>query len=156
MLLELVFQAGGGGGFGSGGGSGSGGGEGGDGLGALLHMLIRLAIEHPPIGVPLLVAVLAVLYTGTRKGWWKHQERTIRRGQAARVSHASAVSADALRQSDPAFDEARFLARVRTAFDKAQKSWCAQELEPLRPFVSDGVFERFSLQVEEQKQDGWR
>ncbi len=45
---------------------------------------------------------------------------------------------------------------MRAAFHKAQESWCAQNLEPLRPFVSDGVFERFSLQIEEQREDGWR
>jgi hypothetical protein len=66
------------------------------------------------------------------------------------------VAADALRAADPGFDEARFLARVERAFHTAQASWCAQDLEPLRPFVSDGVFERFSLQIEEQQEDGWR
>ena len=39
---------------------------------------------------------------------------------------------------------------------RQRESWCNQQLEPLRPFVSDGVFERFSLQIEEQKEDGWR
>jgi uncharacterized tellurite resistance protein B-like protein len=66
------------------------------------------------------------------------------------------VSADVLRQTDPDFQERRFLERVETAFRKAQSSWCEQNLEPLRPFVSDGVFERFALQIEEQKEDGWR
>ncbi len=62
----------------------------------------------------------------------------------------------ALRARDPGFDEARFLARVGRAFARAQESWCAQALEPLWPFVSDGVLERFTLQIEEQRAEGWR
>jgi len=155
-LLALAFlQAGGGGSFGGGGGGGGDGGDG-DGLLWVLYWLIRLAIEVPLIGVPLLVFALVIAVVGSRKGWWKHQERTIRRAQPQRLSHRSAQQAQTLRGLDAAFDEARFLARVRAAFEKAQSSWCRQELEPLRAFVSDGVFERFTLQIEEQKLDGWR
>jgi uncharacterized tellurite resistance protein B-like protein len=35
-------------------------------------------------------------------------------------------------------------------------AWCAQKLESLRPFVSDAVLERFTLQIAEQREDGWR
>ncbi len=154
-VLDLLdVQAGGGGSFGSGP-SGGGGGDG-DGIGFLVYLLIRLAIEYPPIGVPLLIAVVVVGAIGSRRGWWKHQERTIRRGAKKRARSASVSAAKTLQAGDPAFDEGRFLERVKHAFLKAQRSWCDQDLEPLRPFVSDGVFERFSLQIEEQKEDGWR
>lgn len=159
-LAQLAaLQAGGGGSFGGGGGDGGGfggGGDGGDGLFWIVYMLIRLAIEVPIVGVPLLIVVAVVAFIGSRKGWWKHQERSIRRLAPQRARHASKVSAGVLHGRDPDFDEARFLARVRVAFEKAQAAWCAQDLEPLRPFVSDGVFERFSLQIEEQREDGWR
>jgi len=154
-----VLQAGGGGSFGGGGGGsggGFGGGGDGDGLFWIVYMLIRLAIEVPLLGIPLLIGVAAVFVMGTRKGWWKHQERIIRRSTPKRIARVSRVMADVLKRSDPSFDETRFLARVRTAFERAQTAWCAQDLEPLRPFVSDGVFERFSLQIEEQREDGWR
>jgi predicted nucleic acid-binding Zn ribbon protein len=39
---------------------------------------------------------------------------------------------------------------------KIQQAWCGQNLAPVRPFVSDGVFERFSLQVDEQRSLGYR
>jgi hypothetical protein len=153
-----ALQAGGGGSFGGGGGGGGGGGSGGDGDGLfwILYWLIRLAFEVPVIGVPLLLMVAILAIVGSRKGWWKHQERTIARARPMRVAHASLGVADQLRTSDPSFDEARFLGRVQQAFQRAQSSWCAQSLEPIRSFVSDGVFERFSLQIEEQQRDGWR
>ncbi len=149
-------QAGGGGRFGGDGGFGGGSGGSDDGIGWLFYMLIRLAIEVPILGVPLLIGVAVVFVLGTRRGWWKHQERTIRHASVARKQRASHAAADVLRAHDPAFDEARFLARVRIAFHKAQAAWCAQDLAPLEPFVSDGVFERFTLQLAEQRQDGWR
>ncbi len=154
-LLEP--QAGGGGSFsGGGGGGGSGGSGGGDGVGWILYVLIRLAFEYPLIGVPLLIVAVFVMFKGSKAGWFKHQERTIRRTSKQRRRRASRSSADVLRQTDPDFDERHFLSRVGVAFGKAQQSWCEQDLEPLRPFVSDGVFERFSLQIEEQREDGWR
>jgi tellurite resistance protein len=122
----------------------------------LVYWLVHLAFEQPLIGIPLLIGAALVVFHGVRRGWWAHEQRTIRRYRPARQQHASAVAADALRGRDPDFDEARFLQRVRSAFDKAQAAWCAQDLEPLRAFVSDGVFERFALQIAEQRDDGWR
>ncbi|MBI5361830.1 MAG: TIM44-like domain-containing protein [Planctomycetes bacterium] len=157
-----VAQAGGGGSFGGGGGGG--GGHGGDSDGGLaleaVFWLIRLAIEVPVVGVPLILVLVIVLVVGTRRGWWKHQERVIRRRapaiEARRAAQRAEVRLTGLRERDPAFDDARFLARAQAAFSRAQSAWCAQDLEPLRPFVSDGVFERFSLQIEEQREQGWR
>ncbi len=152
-----VLQAGGGGSFGGGGGhSGGGGGGDSEGLFWVLYWLVRFAIEVPVLGVPLLIFIVVVFLLGTRKGWWKHQERVIERARPQRQAFVSSVVAGQLKERDPAFDERRFLARVENAFRKAQSSWCAQNLEPIRSFVSDGVYERFSLQIEEQKLDDWR
>ncbi len=152
-----ALQAGGGGSFGGGGGGGSGGGGGdSEGIFWVLYWLIRFAIEVPVLGVPLLIIVVVVFLVATRKGWWKHQERVIERARPQRQALTSSTVATQLKERDPAFDERRFLARVENAFRKAQSSWCAQNLEPIRAFVSDGVYERFSLQIEEQKLDGWR
>lgn len=63
---------------------------------------------------------------------------------------------DALRQADPAFDERAFYARVIAAFVKTQAAWTAQDLNPIRPFISDGIHERFGLEFLEQKDLGFR
>ena len=159
VLLLPDFQAGGGGSFGGGGGGGGGfGGGGGDGEGLfyLLYWLVRFAIEYPAVGVPLLIVVVAVFLYGARAGWWKHEERTIRRARPQRRARVSDNAVAELRRRDPDFDRAKFFSRVAVAFHKAQDSWCAQDLEPIRAFVSDGVFERFSLQIESQIDEGWR
>ena len=61
-----------------------------------------------------------------------------------------------LRIADPNFDEQAFYRRVDVAFNKIQVAWCSQNLSAVRPFISDGVHERFTLQFAEQKAEGWR
>ena len=151
--LELP-QAGGGGGFGGGGGGGGGGGSGDGGL--IIYLLMRLVIEAPLIGIPLLIFVIIMFAKSGQEGKRRFQDRVIRKNRPKRDAGTSRRAAAKLKREDPDFSEQRFLIRARKAFRKAQDSWCAQDLELLRPFVSDGVFERFSLQIEEQKLDGWR
>lgn len=156
LLSAFGPQAGGGGSFGTGGGGGGGDFGGGDGLGEILWLLVRLVFHFPRLGVPLVLVACVVVVLGLRQGWWKHQERVIARAAPRRQALRAAEAVAALRARDPGFDEARFLARVGRAFARAQESWCAQALEPLWPFVSDGVLERFTLQIEEQRAEGWR
>jgi hypothetical protein len=66
------------------------------------------------------------------------------------------AAAQALKNRDAAFDEQRLYARLTDAFEKIQRAWCDQDLSPVRAFISDGVFERFSLQIQEQRDLGWR
>lgn len=157
LATEVAAQAGGGGSFGGGGGSG-GDGDGGDGefLFYLVYLLIRLVIEFPLLGIPLLILVAILAVVGSRSGWFRHQERVIRKGRGARQARIERVSGDELRKRDPGFDPAEFGKRVQQAFMKVQECWCDQDLRPVRCFVSDGIYERFSLQIEDQQRDGWR
>jgi hypothetical protein len=66
LASEALARVGGGQGYGGGGSGGSGGGGGG-GLGALVYLLIRfllwLTIEHPAIGIPVdIIVIAAVIY----------------------------------------------------------------------------------------------
>ena len=42
------------------------------------------------------------------------------------------------------------------AFVQIQKAWSQQDLRPVRHFVSDGIYERFTLQIREQRDMGYR
>ncbi len=156
LLAQDVLAQGGGGGSYSGGRGGGGGGGDGDGLGFLIYFLIRLIIDAPVIGIPLAIVVLIVFVAMAKKGRGMQKAHTIRRGVGVRSRAREVSLVERLRRSDPSFDEEAFLARVRSAFRKLQDAWCAQDLQPIRPFVSDGIHERFSLQIAEQRQDGWR
>lgn len=155
-VAPAFARAGGGGGYSGGGGSFGGGSGGGDGLGTLVYLLLRLCIAYPAIGIPLTLLIIIIAIVGAQQGWWTHQQRTIRRATTARDIQRAAKGVDELKQRDPAFQPRSFLQRVRRAFINSQNAWCKQKLEPIRPFVSDSIHERWSLQLQEQKDLGYR
>ncbi|MDP9173804.1 MAG: TIM44-like domain-containing protein [Planctomycetota bacterium] len=61
-----------------------------------------------------------------------------------------------LLKSDAQFNFPQFSERVKTAFTKIQSAWSMQDLTRVRPFISDSIHERFSIQIEEQKTFGYR
>lgn len=61
-----------------------------------------------------------------------------------------------LKRTDANFDLDAFLDRFKTAFLKIQAAWSAQDLSDVKHFMSDRVFERFSLQLQEQQDLGFR
>jgi hypothetical protein len=134
----------GGGGWGGGGYYGGGGGGGVDGLGLFLFVVIAIIVMAFRI-------------------WQSQQQQQVNRNNMSRPGLSGVPNRfeqlsklQELRQRDRAFDEASFLQRVRLAFVALQDAWCAQELTRVRPFISDGVHERFSLQFNEQKAAGYR
>lgn len=82
--------------------------------------------------------------------------RTIRSGVEAQTGLDLERSLAAIKARDPAFDPDGFRVRVSEAFLKVQQAWSEQDLGPVRPFLTDGVFERFNIQLEMQKADGIR
>jgi uncharacterized tellurite resistance protein B-like protein len=134
--------------------SGSGGG-GGD-IGPLLYWGFQFVVHYPYIGLPLIALAIYLCYKASQQGTDTYRTSVIRRavGQTAELNRAAAI--ERLRAGDAAFDEAGFCARAQQAFLKLQQAWSAQDLAPVRPFVSDGIFERFSLQVAEQRDFNYR
>lgn len=57
-------------------------------------------------------------------------------------------------EMDPAFDEEEFIERAKQAFLNVQNAWSSAKLEPIRPFVTDGVYEKFSVQLQGLKKRG--
>ena len=152
-------RAGGGDDYSSGSGSG---GSSDDGSLGLLWFLIQLAFDYPIVGIPLLVVCVlyVMLHNSTRRGTPLTSERGMTRvissAVQARETGRVGGAVDRIRQRDSAFDEQRFLARARDAFLKIQQAWSRQDMAPARAFVSDGVMERFAIQIEMQKADGLR
>jgi hypothetical protein len=146
---------GGGGGFHGGGGGGGGGGSD---NGLILWLIIQL-ISHPAIGIPVLIiaAILVWAYLRDQQRQWQPGATPPPDGDdiGPAIPNAAAWISD-LRRNDPAFDENVFYSRVRIAFDKIQQAWCAQDLTGVRPFISDAVYERFLLQIAEQRDKGYR
>lgn len=154
----LFARAGGGQSYSGGGGHGGSGGGGGGGAGLiwLILQLIRLIVYYPYIGVPILIVIIVFFIYAGKSGTSTYKASVIRRGGAIADQQEKSSIIASLRENDPAFDEAALLSRVRTAFGKIQDAWCGQNLTTVRPFISDGVYERFSLQFDEQRAEGLR
>jgi predicted lipid-binding transport protein (Tim44 family) len=58
---------------------------------------------------------------------------------------------EAIKEHDPDFSLSNFAKRVSGAFLKIQEAWTGNDMRKARHFISDGIFERFSLQLEMQK-----
>lgn len=148
-------RAGGGGGYGGGGSSSSGGGGGGGG-GEIIEALIWLCIRHPRIGIPLTITLAIMFYFASKEAKTQHAGHVIRRGLSAEEQQVKQLALQRLQSSDPNFNEDDFTNRVSDAFVKIQYAWSEQNLSSVRPFISDGIHERFSLQIDMQKADGIR
>ena len=164
--VDVFARAGGGGGYsgggGGGGGFGGGGGSGGGGGDALILIYYWFAFcrHYPYLGIPATLVGVPVIFFAFYKGAGQangyHQASTIRRGRRMQESAVRVQALATLVSRDADFNETAFLGRVTTAFMQLQQAWCNQNLEPVRPFVSDGIWERFSLQIREQKDAGYR
>lgn len=161
--LDVLARAGGGGGYSGGGGGGGGGGfgggggsGGGSGGGDLIVLLIWLCRDHPFIGIPLVIALIAFFLYGGKRANDGRRGGVIRRGDMALGELQRRQAVDGLRSDDPAFDEQQFYDRVSRAFVQIQDAWSQQDLTSVRAFVSDGIYERFSLQFMEQRDFGYR
>jgi hypothetical protein len=73
------------------------------------------------------------------------------RDQRRRIFGVAEIS-----KRDRPFSEDLFIGRVREAFRKIQAAWSKQRIQDVRAFVSDGIFERFALQIDEQRELGYR
>src|SRR6185312_534163 len=66
------------------------------------------------------------------------------------------VSLDELQARDPNLTEASIVDRVRRMSDILREAWVAGDMRPARPFMSDGSFSRFQVQLELMRGEGVR
>ena len=147
FLADPAFaRAGGGEGFG-----GGGGGNGGSGGGGGLFVLLYFAFRYPIVGIPLLIVVAFFIYTSSKSAKSGYMSRTIRKGYSKQQDRAFREGVEYITSKDPNFSELPLVERAEKTFLKVQDAWAKQDMRLVRPLVSDGIYERFSLQVEMQK-----
>lgn len=151
--VAAFARAGGGEGYGSGGSSSGGGGDG-DLIFFLIEMLLRLTIEYPAVGIPLILTIIAIVIYSAREGREQYVDYTIRRGVVAQ-DHVRRNRAEmALEKRDPAWSSETMLSRAKTAFALIQEAWTDQKLEKAQSFLSDAIYEKFRLQIAELQERG--
>ncbi len=159
LAAQAFARAGGGEGY-SGGSSGSsfsssssGGGDAGF-IFDLLYLYIRFVIAFPVFGVPLTVFFAYFAYLYLQASSSRRAEGLIGAGLQRQTELKLRGEREELRGRDPGFDEAAFLKRVSAAFVKVQTAWSLGDMPLARPFVSDGVYERFTRQLKDLRARG--
>jgi hypothetical protein len=120
----------------------------------LLAAYAKWAQAHPLIGIPLTLAILYAVFKLLSAGNDSYVDYTIDRGVEAQADSRLQANLAGLRRRDPGFVPDEFLARAKAAFLKIQQAWCGLDMAPARAFISDGVMERFSIQLAVQKAEG--
>ncbi len=108
-----------------------------------------------PAAVLIIIAIIIAIIL-LRYYLAQQQTQTIRQGISTGDEMARANAIAALQRDDPAFNPAGFCSTIVKAFTTVQAAWSAMKLESIRPFVSDGIFERFTLQMQEMQAVGYR
>ena len=133
------FHGGGGGGFGgtSGGFIFGGGSSGGGGSASIVDVFVLV-----------IIIVIYVLIMARRRGAMDDGAyNAIASAQVADAAPVRAVTLDSLRARDPALTLDSIVQRVRRMNEVLVSAWCAGDMRPARPFVSDGVYSRFQVQL---------
>ncbi len=153
------FSGGGGGGFSGGGGFGGGGFSGGGFSSSRGSGSGRPATKADFIIAFIVLAIIIAVVVLNEKAKAHQTTSVAEAGQYERIrlnQRDQAIALATLRAADPDFDLASFLTRFRAAFLQIQNAWQRQDIDPIRHFVSDSIFERFTLQIAEQQDMGYR
>ncbi len=138
MLFLLVATAfarvGGGGGDSSGGGGDS---------GAILDLLLILIYIPFPFNIMILAAVLVIFWFGRKKYKESSDLNTLTKIEQGFDSEGNL---NGKLSSIPGFDKAEFLKKADFAFLEVQKAWASKNMNKVRRFMSDGVYQRFHAQ----------
>ncbi len=156
IICETALaRAGGGGGFSSGGGFSGGGGfssssgnRGGGGGGLLLLMLI---FQYPYISIPIIIVFVTLSVFGGKQANHSCQNIRIKRGLQHQHPDTLDNAKAKILSNDPDFSVESLCVRVRDAFLLIQNAWSDMNMSKARAFISDGIFERFSLQLKMYK-----
>jgi hypothetical protein len=105
-----------------------------------------------------LVTVLVLILVGALLlNIWRRSRQPAAPAQPRPAApHVVPANLDALRQQDPGLSAQGLEARTRRMADILREAWCAGDMRPARAFVSDGVFCRFSVQLELMRAHGER
>jgi uncharacterized tellurite resistance protein B-like protein/DNA-directed RNA polymerase subunit RPC12/RpoP len=143
------YRGGGGGGSRGGGGFGGGFGGGGFGSGGTFH---GSSYGGSSLGLvePLLILAFVILFlviAQRRRSMMDAGAFAALRSVEGDAARRADVSLAPLQARDPALTLESIASRVSRMNDVLVAAWCSGDMRPARPFVSDGVYSRFSVQL---------
>ena len=140
ITTEVVFARAGGGGGSSGGGGGGGGG--------IFGLIIWLIIAIPfPFNIIVIALIVLLLWWGNKQA----KKQSVLNKLPTGAGKGTVAGLSGFLQANPEFDQPKFIEKVKSAFTQIQTAWDAQNLGPVRKFISDGVYQRFNTQFKMMK-----
>ncbi|WP_394832502.1 TIM44-like domain-containing protein [Pendulispora rubella] len=106
--------------------------------------------------------VLLFIVGGIVLIWWlvarstRNKRAAILDAQHEATSRPRNASIETLLARDPQLTVESIIQRVQHMSVTLREAWCAGDMKPARPFVSDGVFSRFQVQLELMRTEGMR
>ena len=95
------------------------------------------------LGIFALIIVLAVIKS--------KKQKTIMPG-GVRTDESTLLPISSLKEKDPGFSEEDIIEKVSNLYVTLQNAWMQRDLEQLRPFLTDELFEKSDKQVQAMKQ----
>lgn len=99
------------------------------------------------------IVALVVLYK-----WWQSQQSSSGSGGSVQATVSAPMPIDqesvqeglnAILARDPNFNPQLFLDRAQTTFFALQNAWMQRNLEPAHIYLSDGIYQRWKIQVDQ-------
>jgi len=121
---------------------------------AIVRLIFHLLYYYPYIGFPLLFLVIYLFSKAKVGGENMYVNHVIKSASQFRQESHKRISLTALQQKDPGFNESAFISRTQKAFKIIQQAWTDRNLDNAQAFMSDGIFEQFSIQLAEMREKG--
>ncbi len=145
LISAAAFAAAGGGGGGSYGGGGGGGG--GDGGGELIFFLIVFLIRSGPPGwIVLAVITVAIIYFMKKSKGNGSVYNSFKATESMKPIN-QVPGYQSFMAANPDYNHEAFIESIKKCYIKIQESWSKSDLKPVRRYLSDGVYQRFSTQL---------
>ena len=108
-------------------------------------------ISGPSAIVIIILVIVFVVFSAIRKNKFGNASPTNTYSttplQMSDTSSVNIQSINNLKQTDPTFSEAAMLSKVENLFTTMQLAWCNQDYEPVRPFLSNALYEQQAKQI---------
>ncbi len=103
------------------------------------------------IAIVIVIAIILLVIWSRRNNTGLSEAGGISRGVAPDVHFAPDLAAkiDQLKVRDPGFNEQIFQDKISTIFFVIENAWAGRDMNPARLYLSDSVYSRFHLQLEE-------
>ncbi|WP_394826443.1 TIM44-like domain-containing protein [Pendulispora albinea] len=108
------------------------------------------------IGILVAVAVVVFVLWLVRGGTQRKRRAILEAQYAPPAQPPRSASLEPLRARDPALTVESIVGRVQHMSVILREAWCAGDMRPARPFLSDGVLSRFQVQLELMRAEGVR